>query len=130
MKIDLIAGYLVGKLDKKFDDKDNSHTGDIIIPVRFIDPYERKFYYNNKDNEHIVLPDYEYKLKVALPLIQSTVDYLFSLGYADHYCNGRYVKLWPSVNRTDYQGLPYLAMNYEIGTYDMPDENRSMTEDA
>ena len=129
MKIDLIAGYIVGKLDKKFADKDNSHTGDIIVPIRFVEPYKRNFYYNNKDNDE-VLPSYEHKLKVDLPLIQGKVDYLFSLSYAEHYCSSRYVKLSSSVNKTSKSNIPYLAINYEIGTYDMPDENRSMTEDA
>ena len=33
MNIDLIAGYFVGKIDKKFADKENSYKDDILIPV-------------------------------------------------------------------------------------------------
>lgn len=115
MDVRLIAGYLAGKLDKKFSDRDNSHTGDILIPVKFVDSYS-KFWTQGADLEEL-----KRRLEIDEVLIEGHVKYIYSLIFSKEFMETRYIRLTPAVNSTE-SGTGYLAMNYEIDTYDRPGE--------
>ena len=115
MDVRLIAGYLAGKLDKKFFDRDNPHTGDILIPVKFIDSYS-KIWTQGADLEEL-----KRRLEIDKVLIEGHVKYVYSLICSKEFMEARYIRLTPAVNSTE-SGIGYLAMNYEIDTYDRPGE--------
>ena len=108
MNIDLIAGYITGKIDKKFKDKDNSHSGEIVIPVGFIEPYAIKA---GKDVDIVELRD---KVATDLPLIKGKVEYLLALQYSELYMLIRKFELDVQAHSPVNTNLHYLTIDYSI----------------
>lgn len=110
MNIDLIAGYFVGKIDKKFADKENSYRDDILIPVRFISPYEHYM----QGNDYVL--KVKEKLDVDWPMIEGKIRYLLSLYYNEDYIASRKLKLCTNIHTTSFGKLNYLSIDYEMKT--------------
>lgn len=107
--IDLIAGYFVGKVEKKLCDKEKSYADDILIPARFVRPKQHIGLCQGCD-----LIDLKEELKLNWPVIEGKIRYLLSLYLNEEFLLRRDLKIWPEVCAPAGKSCKYLAISYTL----------------